>query len=830
MSDSRNSVLQSLSHQQLVHNQRELIRAAQSFYSTTSSAASTNESTGEGSQENRHRHHLNTRSAMGSVIESDFIPTLSSLRRRQIENYLVESAPPYPATYGSIDEELTQVSDQYWSENAHVRSPLSVEDITHVTHQHLVEPSINDTPGTNPSPGSDFDINHVLYTGLCQLAQRFIRSFEFSKAEDVLRQALRQCKNFAQGDPHQVRMRTQLVLVGFLQGKGRDMEASVLDLAKFQVGKAIASQLLYLLILAHVLEKDHGSSQRLLPELMQGAYGPETIKSPTEFETMQLLAASCRLAGDSYQGAAIEEMFPALKSGKSLPTVLAFILGSEELILELLGPSEYSHVQSFKKDLARSERQRLRQGTPTRIRWLRERSKFADDEISIHTYDNEINCEGASHPEPQAMSNDNIYKASTMDDETTGPSKWWHRTRPSKNSFMGIGKIFCRFEKKTETAQNRHLQPMTHEPRSSSSQLVDWLELPAMEEAHRRVSSDTSGRLDYTSLPTLVEAADQVHRASISDNLLTNLANESSAASRLEHPFFMVELDDTSLPVELEATAKDATRRAYHPSQATLTMVLGSLRSAQRNQENAPRNIRKYQRGVLYEAPIIAQTLGDYVATMKLEKALSWYSSQVQAGTEIQSSLVDSGYGTSQGFKSVANKDLEKPCHVSHEGHLRALLELEVAIPARASKAVIMASTQNAASDEMVRRQPLTEVQGASREETALQTQKVTQIVIPIENKRDEAEGQCADDPSQHESQRKTGPTNDERDMGKNQQVGEIMILSRRRTTGCATPLHGFQHDGLWLPRQPRRDRPYPQTGAPPEHHTWSTQQTLIRA
>ncbi|KAI0177572.1 hypothetical protein BJ166DRAFT_491403 [Pestalotiopsis sp. NC0098] len=238
MSDSRNSVLQSLSHQQLVHNQRELIRAAQSFYSTTSSAASTNESTGEGSQENRHRHHLNTHSAMGSVIESDFIPTLSSLRRRQIENYLVEVAPPYPETYGSIDEELTQGSDQYWSENAHVRSPLSVEDIT---HQHLAERGIDVTPGTNPSPGSDFDINHVLYTGLCQLAQRFIRSFEFSKAEDVLRQALRQCKNFAQGDPHQVRMRTQLVLVGFLHGKGRDMEASVLDLAKFQVGKAIAS-------------------------------------------------------------------------------------------------------------------------------------------------------------------------------------------------------------------------------------------------------------------------------------------------------------------------------------------------------------------------------------------------------------------------------------------------------------------------------------------------------------------------------------------------------------------------------------------------------------
>lgn len=810
MSDSRNSVLQSLSHQQLVHNQRELIRAAQSFYSTTSSAASTNESTGEGSQENRHRHHLNTHSAMGSVIESDFIPTLSSLRRRQIENYLVEVAPPYPETYGSIDEELTQGSDQYWSENAHVRSPLSVEDIT---HQHLAERGIDVTPGTNPSPGSDFDINHVLYTGLCQLAQRFIRSFEFSKAEDVLRQALRQCKNFAQGDPHQVRMRTQLVLVGFLQGKGRDMEASVLDLAKFQVGKAIASQLMYLLILAHVLEKDHGSSQRLLPELTQGAYDPETIKSPTEFEIMQLLAASYRLAGDSYQSAAIEEMFPTLKSGKALPTVLAFILGSEELLLELMGPSEDSHVQSFKKDLARAERQRLRQGTPTRIRWLRERSRFADDEISIHTHVNENNCEGASHPDPQAMSDDQIYTASTIEDDPAGPSKWWHRTRPSKSSFMGIGKIFCVFEKKPETAQRRHLLPTTHEPISSSPQLVEWPELPEMEETHRRTSSDASGRLDYTSLPTMVEAANQLHRASISDNLLTNLANEPSAACRLEHPFFMVELDGTSLPVELDATAKEAKKRADDPSQATT--IPGSLRLTQKN------HTRRLLTKVLYEAPIIAQTLGDYVATMKLEKALSLYSSQVQAETEIQSGLVDSGYGSVQGFKSVANKDLEKSRHVSHEGHLRALLEMKVAIPARPSTAVNMG---DAVSDES------TETQEASRAETALQTQEVSQVLIALESKQDEAEERRGDDPSQLDSQRKTAALNDERNVSKDQHIGEIMILSRRRTTGCATSFREFQRDGLWLPRQPRRDRPYPQTGAPPEQHPWLTQQTLIRA
>lgn len=515
-------------------------------------------------------------------------------------------------------------------------------------------------------------------------------------------------------------------------------------------------------------------------------------------------------------------MFPTLKSGKALPTVLTSILGSEELILELVGPSEDSQIQSFKKDLAKAERQRLRQGprTPTRIPWLRERSKFADDEMSIHTHDNEISCEEASHPEPQAMPDDDIYTASTMEDETASPSKWWHRTRSPKNSFMGIGKIFCRLEKKTETAQRRHLLPMAHEPRSSSPQLVDWLELPEMEETDRRTGSDAIGRLDNTSLPTMAEAANRLHRASISDNLLTNLANEASAASRLEHPFCMVELDGTSLPIELDATAKEANRKAYHPSQATLTMVLGSLRSAQRNRENVPRNISKYQRGVLYEAPIIAQTLGDYVATMKLEKALSRYSSQAQAETEIQSSLVDSGYGSSQGFKSVANKDLEKPRHVSHEGHLRALLELEVAIPARPSKTVNMATTQNPASDETVRRQPPTEVQGASTTEVSLQTQRVSQSVIPSEHKPDEVEERHADDPSQHDIQSKAAPTNDESNVGKNQQIGELMILSRRRTTGCATPFYEFPHDGLWLPKS-RRDRPYPQTGAPSGQHPW---------
>ncbi|KAF3012223.1 hypothetical protein E8E14_009965 [Neopestalotiopsis sp. 37M] len=696
--EPNNSLINNASHQSLLNNQRELVRAAQSFYSSASSTASTGDGTVNGSQET-HSKRLSTRVAAWSVAESD-LGSLASQTRRRVEDYITNyrhsTAITSRSGFYSRPGSYSQVS--HHAANITFREP--VRNVG-APPQRLADLSIDDVAVDELSSKSEFDPDSFLYDCLRQLADDSIQSHDIAKAEIVLRQALRQGKSLAQGDPRQVRMRIQLVLVEFLQGKGRDMEASVLDLVKFHVSKAVADQLLYILVLAHVLEKDHDSSKRLLPELLRGPDSSGSIVSPTNIETMQLWATSCRLAGDYLEAEAIEARFPMLKE-KALPTVSGFILQSEELLLELIGPDQGLYIP-FKREIVTAEKERLRHGPRTlfNIRWLQERpNKTAKDKQSTPIdgdTDEDTNEDGASISEDSMKSCD-VSEASRPKKPQTSPSRWWRNAKSAGRSLKDIRKIFMRFEDNLETAQ-RESHQSEQERKSSPLPILLWVNesdkiilppstWPKVVTHEKFIVSPPINNPDYVSTPLSREniIGNQTARplsfvgepgtpcfgtTESADTILAELADTGRMPADITKKPTSYSEGHTETPTQTDNPPPDVLPPSarVHAPKSGHGKVLHTL-------VKAP----KYT-SIQYDPPTIIQTLADYVATLRLEKALSRYPFPVQEEKGRQGGTLDSGYGSGQASRSIPNVYLGDPRHISHERRLRILLGLKITVP-----------------------------------------------------------------------------------------------------------------------------------------------------
>ncbi|KAF7514636.1 hypothetical protein G7054_g15142 [Neopestalotiopsis clavispora] len=688
-SEPTSNLLMNTSHKRLLTNQRELMRAAQSFYSSASSTASTSEGTMESSQVTPNQP--STRVAAWSVVGSD-IGSLTSQTRRRIEDFIRNNGRSAVVTSISGSIQAT-----HHAANANVRESVQIRG---VPPQRLTDLSIDDVPVNELSLKSGFDTNYFLYTGLRQLAEVSIRSHEFTKAEVVLRQALRQGKSLSQEDPYQVRMRLQLVLIGFLQGKGRDMEASVLDLVKFHVKQAIANQLLYILVLAHVLEKDHDASKRLLPELLRASSTPGSITSPTKVETMQLWAASCRLAGDDYEGEAIEVMCPALKE-KALPTVSGFILDSEELLLELMGPSQEFHVR-FKSELVTAEKERLRHSPRAlfKIRWLQVRPNYtagdggsppidsiADNGTesgSESESDNEI-CEDKTSSSKDSMNLHDLSRKYKPKQVGIRPSKWWRKAKSVGRYFKNIRKTFLRI--KINVWPTNCEPESVHEPipflirmrHALGNEKYDQIMSQGLEDRNtdyapaplprtKRMGSETVRRLSFEGEPR-------------TPNLLPAELADTGLLPELADTGLLPELADTRLSlakiIEMDTCFNKCTKTSQETGKLRQSTPV-AVRAPNGDHGNILHNLVRtptFLCGLLYDPPTITQTLADYLATLRLEQTLSQYPAPVQVDKAPQSRTPDSGY------VSTPNVYPGDPRHIPHEKHLRSLLGLKISIP-----------------------------------------------------------------------------------------------------------------------------------------------------
>ncbi|ETS75383.1 hypothetical protein PFICI_12327 [Pestalotiopsis fici W106-1] len=178
------------------------------------------------------------------------------------------------------------------------------------------------------------NLDRTLAGGFSKMAQKALRKFDFAKAEQGFQQALDRYKISAPDDAHHSRLRTQLAICSFLQGKGSGIEDAVIDLAEFRGTKRpVAHQLLYNLALSHMHNLKFEAAHKICSRLWEDMSKPGSSAHLKKNDLFRLLVISYRSSDKELYAEALEEQHPELASvtDDGLPSILESVINCEDL-------------------------------------------------------------------------------------------------------------------------------------------------------------------------------------------------------------------------------------------------------------------------------------------------------------------------------------------------------------------------------------------------------------------------------------------------------------------------------------------------------------------
>lgn len=332
----------------MIRNLKSLVRAARDFHASASIQASTIFSGSQSRSDAAQDHGY-----ASSVIH----PTTTLSTRRRMEMYLRYARLP------------SRKNSRTPSGNFHLPSSPVQADYPEVV--------ADDDVGL----GQENYLDSTLSGGFSKMAQKALRKFDFPKAEKVLRQALDRHKISAPDDAHHSRLRTQLAICGFLQGKGSEIEDAVIDLAEFRGTKrSVAHQLLYNLALSLMHDLDFEAAHKICVKLWANLSKPEFSNHVKKSDLFRLLVISYRESDKALYAEALEEQHPELATitDDGLPSILDSVINCEELLVEFLGVDDSSEVPRLFIHQLR-DRVELGRKTPFDVRWTKQQLQRSAD-------------------------------------------------------------------------------------------------------------------------------------------------------------------------------------------------------------------------------------------------------------------------------------------------------------------------------------------------------------------------------------------------------------------------------------------------------------------
>ncbi|KAI0167228.1 hypothetical protein BJ166DRAFT_229650 [Pestalotiopsis sp. NC0098] len=263
----------------VVQSLKNLVRAASDFHSSASSDASTIFSGG----------HLSMDTMEGCrYAESVLQPAGTVSDRRHLETLLWQNR--LPSRMDSLKASRT-------------RGLQSISE----TQQYP------EGEGDEEGLGQHSNLDSLVSGGLNKLAQKALWRFDFSQAEKILQQALGRHKPSASDDTHQSRLRTQLAICSFLQGRGTQIEDAVIDIVEYRGTKRpVGHQLLYNLALSYTHHLNFEAARKIFSRLWESLRDPDFSNSLKRNDILRLLVFSYRMSGDRLLAEAIEEEHPKL--------------------------------------------------------------------------------------------------------------------------------------------------------------------------------------------------------------------------------------------------------------------------------------------------------------------------------------------------------------------------------------------------------------------------------------------------------------------------------------------------------------------------------------
>ncbi|KAI4599942.1 hypothetical protein KJ359_001678 [Pestalotiopsis sp. 9143b] len=370
----------------VVQNLKNLTRAAEDFHSSASIKASTIFS---GS-------HLGTDSIgeYGST-PSGHPTTTTCSKLRHIEMFLRRNQ--FPSRMDSI------------SLSADLDEPLILK---RTDYQEVVV-------GEGTGADAESNLDSKLSSGLGKMARKALRQFNFSEAEEILQRALERHKISAPDDARHSRLRTQLAICSFLQGRGTAIEEAVIDLVEFRGTKRpVAHQLLYNLALSHVHELNFKAALEICSRLYESLCNPDFSAHLKRNALLRLLVVSYRMSGETMDANAIEEEYPELASqaDDGLPSILESVISCNELLIEFYGadnndevPSSFIHQLRSQSKLSKKSAFEL-----NRIKQQMERETNTDRSIAGRIDSTEGSRDVALR-QPASVSADSDHKTSNIE-------------------------------------------------------------------------------------------------------------------------------------------------------------------------------------------------------------------------------------------------------------------------------------------------------------------------------------------------------------------------------------------------------------------------------
>lgn len=295
----------STSERRFLHNTEDYVLAIRAFHKSASTTA--------GTVQGHSEHGQDTTGGTNQYESSSVVFRMPTRKRHEIVTLLQRNEKQELL---STTPNALQVND-----TKSIASPLDVPQLAPLR--------------INPTT--------VLTDGFSKLAHKAIQDLDFLGAETFLRRAMEQHKNTGVDSVQHRRLRKQLSLSLFFQGRDKDAKELVLDLAEhYGEGLNTTSQLLFALALSLAHDMEFDEARTICEQLCQvrciSDEGSSGMLSKNDI--FRLLVTCYRQSRDWMSADAIIAEIPDIDEDQCVPSPLEFILGSDDLLLEFLGDAD----------------------------------------------------------------------------------------------------------------------------------------------------------------------------------------------------------------------------------------------------------------------------------------------------------------------------------------------------------------------------------------------------------------------------------------------------------------------------------------------------------
>lgn len=294
-----------------LHNMEDFIQAATAFHKAASTTA--------GSMRDHSREDQHTLGLPDPHVGSSVVSRMPTFKRQEIVTLLRRN--------GGLGQIIT------------AQSALQADDAEAAT-----------SPERGPqldNAANQFDFTTVFTGGFSKLAHKAIQDLDFIGAENFLRRAMEQYRTTGIDDAQHRRLRKQLALSLFFQGRDKEAKELVLDLSEhYGEGFNTTSHLLFALALSLAHNLEFEEARAICEQLCQiNCISDSGMLSRNDI--FKLLVTCYRQSRDWMSADAIIAEIPEIDEEQCISSPLEFILSSEALILEFLGDAEYRTTPSI---------------------------------------------------------------------------------------------------------------------------------------------------------------------------------------------------------------------------------------------------------------------------------------------------------------------------------------------------------------------------------------------------------------------------------------------------------------------------------------------------